>query len=84
MIPRIPDWSQLQLVMPEIWLVAAMCAAILVPFVKRNSARPTCRRGGRGTDNWRYLATLSTMANSEGFGMIFSGMLAIDYFSQFF
>ena len=24
--------------MPEIWLVAAMCAVILVPFVKRDSA----------------------------------------------
>jgi len=69
--------------MPEIWLIAAMCAVILVPFVKRNSASLPAGVAVVGLI-LSLLATLSTMANSDGFGLIFSGMLAVDYFSQFF
>ena len=28
MTPVIPEWSELQMVAPELWLVAAMCAVI--------------------------------------------------------
>ena len=37
MIPEIPGWAELKLVTPELWLIAAMCAVILVPFVNRNN-----------------------------------------------
>ena len=85
MIPQIPDWAQLQLAMPEVWLVAAMCAVILVPFVKRDSAYLPTGTAMIGLV-LALLATLSTMTttSAEGFGLIFSGMLTVDYFSQFF
>ncbi len=78
-------WSQLPLVLPEIWLTLAMCAVILVPFLSRRDASLPVLASLVGLllalfSSWRLLGNL------EGAGGVaaFSGMLAIDPFSTFF
>ncbi len=83
MTPALPSWDQLQLVMPELWLIAAMCAVILVPFVKRDSVVLPVGAAGVGL-GLAMLAALSSLTHYTGFGEVFSGMLTVDYFSQFF
>ena len=70
-------------VLPEVGLVAAMCAVILVPFVRRDAMSPVA------TAALGLLAalglTLWTTARMGSSGhSVFTGMLAVDYFSQFF
>jgi NADH-quinone oxidoreductase subunit N len=69
--------------MPEIWLVIGMCAVILVPFISRKSI---------GLPSLTALAALilaigatcMTLMSDATQTTIFSGTLAIDFFSQFF
>ncbi len=80
MIPQLPDPDELRLLLPEISLITAMCAVLLVPFIQRKSvALPVVAALGG-----LLLATLATVANLGDYRMIFSGSLAIDHFSQFF
>ncbi len=83
MTPAIPDWSELQLIAPELWLVAAMCAVILVPFIKRDSVALPMGAAVLGLVLASYSA-VSTLSSVDSAGSIFSGMLTVDYFSQFF
>ncbi len=71
----------MSLVMPEVWLVLGMCAVILVPFINRRS------------DTWPMLTAVAALVLAliaavsvikEPGGGVFSGMLAVDPFSQFF
>ncbi len=73
-------WSDARLVMPEIWLVGGMCAVILVPFVRRKDAMTfaVVALAGLGA---ALVTALPTIGRSE---VVFSGMLAIDPFSQVF
>jgi len=83
MTPILPDWTQMRLVMPEVWLIAAMCGVILVPFVKRESVLlPTLV--ALGGLLMAMLATLATLSDPGSLGFIFSGMVTVDCFSQFF
>ncbi|MDX1681671.1 MAG: NADH-quinone oxidoreductase subunit N [Phycisphaeraceae bacterium] len=84
MTPTLPDWSQLQLVMPEIWLVIAMCAVLMAPLARgRKPIVPTVI-ALVGT----ILATVSAAMSIGQVGdtgtALFHGTLAIDPFSQFF
>lgn len=77
-------WKNLQLVMPEIWLIIAMCAVILVPFVRRNSfTLPLVTTMiGLGAALAYVIPTLGS--NTDQPSIVFFGMLAIDPFSQVF
>jgi NADH-quinone oxidoreductase subunit N len=84
MTPTIPPWNTIQLVMPELMLGLAMCAVILVPFIRRGSFVLPTLAAVVGC-----LAALVSVMNSiargsESFGLILGNMLAIDHFSQFF
>lgn len=70
-------WTDLKLVMPEVWLVLTMCVVILVPFIRRHIALPVVT-----TVVGLTLALLFVDLNASSF--VFSGMLVIDPFSQFF
>ena len=78
-------WAQLlsdtRMVMPEIWLVIAMCVVILVPFINRtNSALPIVSALAGLVLAGVYCLPLTEIGDV----FVFSGMLTIDPFSQFF
>jgi len=83
----LPTWSELQLVLPEIWLVAAMCTVIIVPFFKRRSAvLPTVAAViGLVLAGQAVLAGVWRLLDQDLIGrFVLSQMLSIDLFSQFF
>lgn len=83
MTVELPQWDQVQRVMPEIWLVIAMCAVLLVPFVRRRSVLAPVVVTMVGL----VLALVYVPMGSFGTGgtvHVFSGMLTIDPFSNFF
>jgi len=82
-IPEIPQWAQLTLVTPELWLIGAMCAVILVPFIRRDQVGLYTVTAAAGL-TFALLATSKTLTHLESFGPLFSGMLTVDLFSQFF
>ncbi len=83
MKPELPSWTELTLISPELWLVAGMCAVILVPFVKRDSPAVLTATVSAGLAVALY-SVVVTLGRFENFGVIFTGMLTVDYFSQFF
>ncbi len=72
--------------MPEIWLVVAMCAVLIAPFVKRrNVTIPTLLAvAGLLAAMLFTLLWQSSDPSAENFRTVFSNSLAIDPFSQFF
>ena len=77
MTVELPQWDQVQRVMPEIWLVIAMCAVILVPFVRRRSVLAPVVVTMVGL----VLALVYVPMGSFGTGgtvHVFSGMLSFD------
>ncbi|MBI1337397.1 MAG: NADH-quinone oxidoreductase subunit NuoN [Phycisphaera sp.] len=85
MVPQIPDWSNISLVMPEVFLVLGMCAVLLVPFIKRSShTLPSAAAV--------VALALALVSAITSFGVMgksepqvwLSSMLTIDPFSQFF
>ena len=83
MIPEIPSWAELQRVMPEVWVVAAMCAVILIPFVRRDSKALPVGAALVGLA-LALVAVVATLTDADHIGPAFGGMLVVDYFSQFF
>lgn len=81
MNPTLPSWDVLRLVMPEIWLVLGMCAAISVPFVRRSS-QTLPALAAMVALLAALVATLFTLGSTNR--VIFDGMLTIDPFSQCF
>ncbi len=73
-------WQQLTLVRSELWLVAGMCAVLIAPFFKRDSAKAPIAV----TLCSLLLALLSIGGGDAGDGSVFHGSLTIDPFSQFF
>lgn len=70
--------------MPEIWLVLAMCAVVLVPFVRRRSAALPVGAALAGLALALFSALpLSSLTGGAG-TFVFHRMLAIDPFAQFF
>jgi len=84
------DWSNtvlkdLPLIMPEVWLVLGMCAAILAPFYNREKTVLPIALSAASL----FLALVFTVVGlagdgQDGFRTIFWGSLTIDPFSQFF
>lgn len=80
--------ADLRLIMPEVWMVLAMCAVLLVPFIRRGNATAPIAVAAVGL----LLALFATLGTAAGegadgggvFRAVFHGMLAIDPFSQFF
>lgn len=60
-----------------------MCAVLLVPFVNRKNVTALTLCGVTGLIG-AMVATSFTFGHGDQFRSIFSGMLTIDYFSQFF
>ena len=81
-------WKDVTLVMPEIWLVIAMCAVILVPFLRRDNVRLPMYAALGGL----ALALVAVCRNMQSdvvgdqslIQSVFHGMLVVDPFSYFF
>lgn len=82
MTPHLPSWDVLRLVMPEIWIVIAMCDVLLVPFFKRGKAMLPAGAALVGLF-LALAATTSTLVRGAPAQSILGGMLTIDPFSQF-
>ncbi len=76
-------WGDLWMVMPEVWLVVAMCAVVLAPFIKRRSVALPLGVASAGL-MLAVMAALSSFASADAMGTVFTGSLVIDPFSQFF
>ena len=83
MNPQLPSLTELNLLMPEIWLIIAMCAVILIPFVGRKNVVLLVGTAVVGLV-LSLLAALASLDSHASFGPVFSGMLTVDHFSQFF
>ncbi len=81
MTPTLPSFEALRLVMPEIVLTIGMCLVILVPLVRRES-RALVVGSSLLTLFAALLATVATLPHAGA--IVFSGMLTIDPFAQFF
>ncbi len=92
-------WKDVTLVMPEIWLVIAMCVVILVPFLRRDNVRLPMYAALGGLALALVALTWNKIEVPEQVGSelvkryvstmaanasIFGDMLVIDPFSQFF
>ena len=68
--------------MPEVWRILTMCMVILVPFIRRRHiALPVVTTVLGLALALLYAAPFDHMASGS---FVFSGMLSIDPFSQFF
>jgi NADH-quinone oxidoreductase subunit N len=79
----LPTTTELRLVLPEVWLVIAMCAVILVPLVAPRNSRVLALAALAGLA-LAVLSLLRTLDLAEDYGFIFGGSLTVDYFSQVF
>src|SRR5690606_6997583 len=77
-------WASVQLVMPEVWLVLAMCVVVLVPFIKRQSVTLPVSVTVIGLLLALWSAGQSLVHVASPAQTAFHGMLSIDPFSQFF
>lgn len=82
MFPTLDILNDLKLVAPEVILVVAMCAAILVPFINRRNVTLPTMVAIIGLGAALIAAIFTTGQQSSS--LVFSDMLAIDSFSQFF
>ncbi len=82
MLPTLDILKDLQLVAPEVILVVAMCVAILVPFINRQNVALPTMVAIIGLGAALFAAIFTT--GQESSSLVFSDMLAIDSFSQFF
>ena len=81
-------WAQLlsdcRMIMPEIWLIIAMCAVILVPFISRTNAKlPIVSALAGLVLAGVYCLPLADSGSPDDL-FVFGDMLVIDPFSQFF
>ncbi|MAE62768.1 MAG: hypothetical protein CMJ18_00730 [Phycisphaeraceae bacterium] len=85
MTPRLPTAAELDLVMPEIWLIIAMCAVVMVPLINRHSVILPLVTAVIGLGLAAVFALNPLARFTEGGGsFVFGDMLAVDPFSQFF
>jgi len=84
LVPQVPEWSTLRLVMPEIWLVITMAAILLAPLFGRREAASLCLVTAAGLLMALLWAALSITHLPADSASLFHASLSIDPFSQFF